>query len=373
MARPLYGQGQPEAKLILGGHVGLWYNRFFDGYPSHWNPKTDQKTKEAWAKAKSDWITGVTGKVGDPTSCEVAAKRIADLCAVLHGQTSTYTTSWHFATGLGYPHPVENGFLWHPTLGTPYIQGSAVKGLVRSWVESWADFPDRQKRLATLYSWFGSEDKDPMATSQGKDLDTKAGNFIFFDALPVRPVILKADIMTPHMGKWYEQGDEITDINDIKQSDLIPADWHDPVPVVFLVADKPKFQFAIAPRTAAATTELPKVMEALGNALEWLGAGAKTAAGYGVMNREAHTLFSTDEKIEDVWNGVQLRYTPNDGIISTQGTKRASSRREDKDKLLAGLSLSNAAKERLRKGNFNADVTVKRSGNGWQIISIQPI
>jgi CRISPR-associated protein Cmr6 len=34
---------------------------------------------------------------------------------------------------------VENGFLWHPTLGVPYLPGAAVKGLVRAYVEHWDD------------------------------------------------------------------------------------------------------------------------------------------------------------------------------------------------------------------------------------------
>ena len=34
-------------------------------------------------------------------------------------------------TGMGNPHPLESGFTWHPTLGMPYLPGSAV-GLVRA-------------------------------------------------------------------------------------------------------------------------------------------------------------------------------------------------------------------------------------------------
>lgn len=288
MTRPLYGQGQPSAHLDPHGHRGLWFDRFFDGYPANWQPDPGNKTsKEAWAGAKIKWVNGVAGKVGDRACCEAAVQRLAHLCSALGGKTRVYGASWHFATGLGNPHPVENGFLWHPSLGTPYIPGSAVKGLVRSWVEAWMEL-NKNDRLPTLHRWFGSEHKDPKERkklrakgdfkppSEGREVDTEAGTFIFFDALPISPVTLKADIMTPHMGKWYEEGGDITALS---QSDRIPADWHDPVPVCFLVADKPQFQFAVAPRTDAAKEDLPKVIEALGQALEWLGAGAKTAVG----------------------------------------------------------------------------------------------
>jgi CRISPR-associated protein Cmr6 len=162
-------------------------------------------------------------------------------------------------------------------------------------VEAWMPFDDETARRDTLFRWFGSEDKDFRSRTQGRQkgyrppdvppgIDTKAGDFIFFDALPVAPVPLKCDVMAPHMGKWYEQGDEITDVN--TQPECIPADWHDPVPVYFLVADGPKLQFAIAPRTASARAELTAILDALDNALQSLGAGAKTAAGYGLMDRQ---------------------------------------------------------------------------------------
>jgi CRISPR-associated protein Cmr6 len=57
---------------------------------------------------------------------------------------------------LGNPHPVEKGFLWHPTLGTPSLPGSGVKGLVRAWVEAWMPFDGYQARLDTFFRYFGS-------------------------------------------------------------------------------------------------------------------------------------------------------------------------------------------------------------------------
>ncbi|CCE23770.1 hypothetical protein [Methylotuvimicrobium alcaliphilum] len=61
------------------------------------------------------------------------------------------------------------------------------------------------------------------------------------------------------------------------------ADWHEPVPVPFLVVKKTSLVFRIAPRKHDDSSQLEKIFDALSNALTWLGAGAKTAAGYGYM------------------------------------------------------------------------------------------
>ncbi|MDQ7012058.1 MAG: type III-B CRISPR module RAMP protein Cmr6, partial [Mariprofundaceae bacterium] len=115
----------------------------------------------------------------------------------------------------------------------------------------------------------------------GGDGDEQAGELIFFDAIPTRPVQLKADIMTPHYGDWYARGDEIRDVSG--EPEKVPADWHDPVPVPFLVVDKgASFQFAIG-KQVDSDIDIKEVLEALTDALQWLGAGAKTAAGYGRM------------------------------------------------------------------------------------------
>ena len=83
-------------------------------------------------------------------------------------------------TGLGRSHPVENGFAWHPTLGMPYLPGSSVKGMVRAWAEQETD-----PRPA-------SEELDRLLGKQNS-----AGSVCFLDALPIKPVKLEADVMTP--------------------------------------------------------------------------------------------------------------------------------------------------------------------------------
>lgn len=304
MRTPLYTQH--NAPTNPGdGHKGLWFERFFNqyDYDSNWgviaaNPQAHTE------EGKKKWIGTVAGNCGDRQVLESFAVHQANLCAARDGQSRAFLTDWHFATGLGNPHPVENGFAWHPTLGVPYLTGAAVKGIVRAWVEGWMspeDFPGANEsereinRLATLYRWFGSEDKDFKKRkelreadfsppSQGRDLDTEAGAFVFFDAIPLKPVTLACNVMTPHYGKWYEKGGEIQ--NAASEPDKVPADWHDPVPVPFLVVKAGSFLFSIAPRTAQAQADISTVIKALQDALAYLGAGAKTAVGYGAMSRD---------------------------------------------------------------------------------------
>jgi CRISPR-associated protein Cmr6 len=283
--RPLYADITSKMPHFdnTNGHWGLWFERFFDAYPQDFDPKKDQESKKQWTDDKSTWIQQFHNKpAGGRKACQIACERQRNLCKVLNNDVDgerlpnyirVLNVDWHFVTGMGLPHPIENGFLWHPTLGTPYLPGSSIKGLLRSWVEVWDEGSDKD---AKLLRWFGSESQ----AAKNSDKDNQTGNLIFFDAIPSEPPSLKVDIMTPHMGKWYESDSETT--NYAEDSEAIPADWHDPNPIQFLVADQPVFQFAIAQRpNSLCQIELKDVMDALQEALEWLGAGAKTAVGYG--------------------------------------------------------------------------------------------
>jgi hypothetical protein len=90
--------------------------------------------------------------------------------------------------------------------------------------------------------------------------------------LPVAPVVLEVDVMTPHYAPWYQDG-------------AVPGDWHSPTPIPFLtVAPGQTFLFAVLPRNPASAEDREHckiAADLLGKALETLGAGAKTAAGYG--------------------------------------------------------------------------------------------
>ncbi len=323
---PLYKEMREAPPVFDNRHHGLWYDRFFNQYDEQWQVYVEDKHRGT-TDGKRAWISTVEKDVGEKEALQKATDRLAMLCHFRKGDIHIATGSWHFATGLGNPHPVENGFLWHPTLGVPYIPGAAVKGLLRAWLEGeWKERRDNHK----LHRWFGSEDKDPKKC----DNDNKAGAFIFFDALPLEPVTLKADIMTPHMDEWYEKGGE----NPLDQK-VTPADWHSPVPIPFLVADKPKFMFPVAPRNGKeCAEELLKVMKALKSALEWLGAGAKTAVGYGHMpdedKNERRKILERVERAsmsDDEWVADEVKKLNPEELAKMLGKNRAKTKKKQGD------------------------------------------
>lgn len=358
--RPLY-EACEDAKLEeTAGNRGLWYARFFDRY-------TDACTLDD--DAKRSWVSDNARQTGDRSALAGHAERHRALIEAIDGRVQTFATEWHFVTGLGLPHPVENGLAWHHTLGVPYLAASGVKGLVRAWVECWDESlgaPDSEERRQRIADWFGTvNDRDGSGT---------AGRFVFFDAVPVAPVTLAADVMTPHMGKWYEQGQEITSATDAER---VPADWHDPVPVPFLVVKQARLQFGIALRPGQAKDELDEVFEALRNALAWLGAGAKTAVGYGRMTNGEAAGYVGQGDAAPIAQGLE---TWPDAVISYDPGKKQLSARVSTSVPVALMKgdaaerwfkeLSKSAKQKLGK-NLKGEVDIRRQGNLCELLAIR--
>lgn len=278
------GEGAARNKEHAGAHTGLWFERSFNQYSDDYAVEDN---------AKSNFIGNLAGYCGDAAKLAQAYLRQAALVEVCGGTSVTLQSDWHFVTGLGSPHPVENSLLFHPTLAVPYLPGSSVKGLVRAWLEQ--QFAD-QPAAGLFHRLFGSENKDP---DQCK-ADSQAGEVIFFDALPIKPVELVLDTMTPHMGGWYEKGGTA----DASKAANQPADWHDPIPVPFLVAKEVVLQFGFAPRKPSADSQLllKIVSKALHDALSYAGAGAKTAAGYGSFS----AINEDNQRIIERLNSIQV-------------------------------------------------------------------
>lgn len=253
MSIPLYRVVSRDPPLRdSGGHAGLWFDKFCDKWRIVGSRWTMQSGQSQGNNPKLDWIRTVTGhRVGDSTQITEYVQRLQCLTAKRGGRAKEFEAESRFVTGLGRSHPVENGFAWHPTLGTPYLPGSSVKGMIRSWAATGADpRPDAEMWNRLL--------GEPGAT----------GRICFLDAVPVVPVQLEADVMTPHYAGWDECNP--------------PGDWRSPVPIPFLAtAAGTRFLFGIIPCGDVAEDDLTSVLEWLQDALVWAGAGAKTAVGYG--------------------------------------------------------------------------------------------
>ncbi|MDO4723845.1 MAG: type III-B CRISPR module RAMP protein Cmr6 [Comamonadaceae bacterium] len=286
---PLYhGSAAPEPDFNAMNQ-GLWFERFFDAYESDFSA--------VGIDARKLWLSRFSRKpTGQIQSLQKHAQRLLQLATAQRGQARVYHCSGNFVTGTGNAHPLGNGFLWHPTLGTPYLSGSAVKGLVRAVIETAYQGEDKS---ALLQRWFGSAEKG--------DVAEHSGQFIFLDALPVQPCQLHVEVMTPHMGKWYEQGGKKP-----LAADAQPGDWHAPVPIGYLTARGIKLQFIILPRPGAGEAnalakELDDLWQALEHGLQYLGAGAKTAIGFGLMQRDAKAEASLQETLQAEQRAAKLQ------------------------------------------------------------------
>lgn len=257
MARPLYmSAAQHPTARGPEGNAGLWFDKFCDRWRvsgTAWSMSAD----ESGNNPKLEWIRGLAvASMGVQAQLAEFSSRLMQLVARRGGQVALFKTESRFVTGLGRRHPVENGFAWHPTLGAPYLPGSSIKGMVRSWAREQVE---------------PSPDRDVVSRLLG--CPGRAGGVCFLDAVPVTPVQVEADVMTPHYAGWNE-GDP-------------PGDWCSPTPIPFLAtAAGTKFLFGVVPCASLQDGDLDTVFGWLESALAWAGAGAKTAVGYGRMVRD---------------------------------------------------------------------------------------
>jgi CRISPR-associated protein Cmr6 len=238
--------------LVSGMHAGLWYDKFYRAPAVE--PRAAKKV------GHGVWIGTVTSSpVGDRARLAETIGRRRRMVTCLGGRLDYARATSRFVTGLGRAHPVENGFAWHHTLGTPYLPGSSIKGMVRAWASMMGVEPSLIDEL--------------LGRPARGELPACVGVVDFLDGLPIEPVRLEADVMTPHYGPYHQRGE-------------LPGDWHSPVPVPFLVAAAGlTLQFGVVARARVATVEERQAVDTaatwLLDALRELGAGAKTAVGYG--------------------------------------------------------------------------------------------
>lgn len=307
---PLYKEANEDKTLLRGlqqnGNAGLWYDKFCNTWKGlaiidrQKNGKVE--IKKCKDKNGDGWIETVANQsCGNGNELKRQWLRRWEMVAKLKGHNLCLKTDSPFVTGLGREHPVENGFLWHHTLGVPYLPGSSVKGMVRSWIEQWAEEKDKKEK----------EEIDRIFGPKQPTEQPQVGVVVFLDAIPLDTVRLKADIMTPHYGEYYQN----------KERPKAPGDWISPVPIPFLaVKEGATFHFAIVPRRhpclktqgeSGKSSDLPVgksregnhradceiVVDWLKEALEWIGAGAKTAIGYGRMSVDD----SNQDRCEKEW------------------------------------------------------------------------
>jgi len=162
---------------------------------------------------------------------------------------------------------MENaGVCLHPLYGFLILPGSGLKGMARAWAETiWLPTgKDKAAGEATIQAVFGNH--------PGASEAQHAGDVVFHDAWPTTWPPLSVDICNNHHPGYYQGSEE-------------PGDWENPIPVYFLVSPPGViFSFALSRRRADVPDERLELARSwLLGALCHLGAGAKTAAGYGLF------------------------------------------------------------------------------------------
>ncbi len=232
----------------------------------------------------------------DPELVELVARRRKRALEALlarrrHVERLRVAPAWHLAVGLGNrANPYEIGLSLHGTYGWPVIPGSTLKGVTCAWATQSGAEPDQITALFGL-----PRPADPREQHNGEhpgrrdnDRDehrVSRGTVWFLDALPAgAPVQVARDVLTPHVQPYYR---DTSDTEAPARHPSPPAEYHNPMPVQFLVVNGGSFAVDLAGPVA---DDVRLAAGWCAAALRDLGAGAKTSAGYGYLQVDAVSL-----------------------------------------------------------------------------------
>lgn len=374
---PFYQLLQDESKNMSNGNFGLWYNKFIP---------------------LSNAFKAADGRGDDKRAAEFYFERYgqinknnhASLLKFKHDNQQKYCESFPsvgyeliqieatlaspLVTGIGESHPNEVSMVFDHNLGIPYIPASGVKGIIR-FAHTVSLIPEALQRGEVDEKGRFDDEQDWTLIATMFGAQKRKGQVIFLDAYPNSVPQLHVDIMNPHYGPYYSDG-------------LPPADHHNPTPIKFLtVAPGTTFIFrAIAKKEK----DLPqKVHTAIEKALTEEGVGAKTAVGYGRFDikhdRQAVSFGSgtgsavksvpTSTPVEEVWENAFISFNSGGGgIVTAKAPDGKAAEIRGKGKALAVTDASLHKKLFDGKKTLSkARVTVRKAGNAWEIVKIEPV
>lgn len=257
---------------------------------------------------KSGWLRRLNvNNRNDAALAQAAYDRWYRMITVIEGvQHFRAATDWRMVIGLGGETVLETDITLHHLYGTPFIPGSALKGLTRAYA-SGEIYPSTDI------------DKDHEVVKRIFGTQKEAGTVIFFDAMPVDgQVTFALDIMNPHYPDYYSGSKP-------------PTNDQSPIPVTFLTVTDTAFVFALAPRNPKNDkhkADAEQAREWLQAALDKYGIGGKTSVGYGVMtlvnapaeeeridlnDPEMHAAKNLTDEIaalpdQNLWRQIEQRY-----------------------------------------------------------------
>ena len=244
-------------------------------------------------KERNFWLNDICGNF-NPNADLIADHYTRWQAMTTGAKRFSMKTRSRLIVGLGGKGALEFGITLHPVTGLPYIPGNALKGLCRSYklLELAA-----QCHVSPLPSEEGDSELDtfektlidPKETAEQAvqfrhmfGTQEAGGQCVFHDAV-LMPLpehegtsLFELDVLTPHFPDYYsKQG----------KSDA-PHDGQGPIPFTFItVATEIGFAFAVGLRHNATAGKDVAIHahDILIKALQEMGIGAKTAAGYGVF------------------------------------------------------------------------------------------
>ncbi|MEO5344256.1 MAG: type III-B CRISPR module RAMP protein Cmr6 [Gammaproteobacteria bacterium SHHR-1] len=262
----------------------------------------------------------------DQQLMEKLAQRQAAAASVLPQMLSLQARSIApFTTGLGNEHPLENGFAFLNPYGLPYLPGSGVKGVLRQAARELAsgDWGD-ERGWSQAPSYALKMGKEPVHFSMidalfGKECskggkEQMRGALSFWDVIPqIKGDRLEVEVMTAHQSHYYQKKRD-----DRAGNSDSPHESGQPNPINFLsVPPGSGFAFhvqchqallaRIAPDLAEADRWQGLLQAAFEHAFDWLGFGAKTAVGYGSLQRDAQAEAAMKQAFEQIQAQAQAQ------------------------------------------------------------------
>jgi CRISPR-associated protein Cmr6 len=249
----------------------------------------DDKDKEA----RSRMIERLAGSGFDPGTA--GASRVAALAAL----PAAVVFRLRLGARMIVNHAggvIENaGLALDRHTGAPFIPGSTLKGLARLGARMTAANPEE---VALVFGWAANRNQEP-DIPVNLPVRAFAGSVAFLPAYAVGAAPLERDIVTVHHHAYYAG----------KQRKGV--DNEQPIPNQFpVVKAGSEFQFVLGAvsqtrvKSMAGALGLPGTFNPVAKAKEWLiialsemGAGAKTAAGYGWFEYDAA---AEQQRVEDV-------------------------------------------------------------------------
>jgi len=270
-------------------HAGL----VFDRYLPLWEPGEGVPSRLPLRDPLMGFAAGFNNRAGDV----LPARRLEQMHSRLDRARPSdrvrpdglyarvdYHTAERLATGLGTDHPTENGFAFDAVLGVPVLAGAGVKGLCRVAANELTDIDE-----ATIEMLLGPADLEQ------RPEEAACGDLMFLDAYPAHWPRLGVDVVNCHYPDYYRALQR-------ERHDLEPLESERPVPVFFLTVERGVvFVFRLGSRSGQ-RTHLDQGLNLLDSGLSLLGFGAKTAVGYGLMERDNEpTNGETKPLVESPW------------------------------------------------------------------------